>query len=88
VLPIGTLELNLVVVVANVLGGHALIHAPSSAILSFNEECGWHLAPDDVEGRSKAMARPAVERLSDAMRHACVPQYHDVTNRQTKLLRL
>jgi predicted RND superfamily exporter protein len=41
-------------------------------ITCFNEECGWHLDPEDTAGREAAMARPIGERLSAAMRHAGV----------------
>lgn len=39
-------------------------------VTCFNEECGWHLPPEDTAGREKAMARPIEERLSAAMEHA------------------
>eukprot|EP01043_Picozoa_sp_COSAG02_P046194 COSAG02_NODE_4300_length_5532_cov_6.802503_1_plen_899_part_00 len=41
-------------------------------VTCFNEECGWHLDPDDTEGREAAMSRPVEERMSRAMKHAGV----------------
>lgn len=41
-------------------------------VTCFNDECGWHLDPDDTAGREAAMSRPVEERMSRAMKHAGV----------------